>query len=91
MNIGEKGLTHTFLLAHVIRPDSGRCADWIIYNAPRRHTTGNKNFIMSYSESFISTIRTKTSLNIYFNVIMESDDFETALDGALKFLPGIKL
>ena len=38
---GEKGLTQTFLLAYVEHPDSGCCADWIIYNAPRRHTTGN--------------------------------------------------
>ena len=32
-----------------VRPDSGRCADWIIYNAPWRQTTGNENFIMAYS------------------------------------------
>ena len=37
---GEKGLTQTFLLAYDENPDSGCCADWIIYNAPRRHTTG---------------------------------------------------
>ena len=38
---GEKGLTQTFLLAYVEHRDSGCGADWIIYNAPRRHTTGN--------------------------------------------------
>ena len=40
-----------FLLAHVVHPDSGGCADWVICNAPRRHTTGNKNFIMAYTYS----------------------------------------
>ena len=38
----------------------------------------------------IST-RTKTWLYIYFYVIMESDDFKTALEVALQFFPGIKL
>ena len=46
---GKKGLTQTSLLDHVVHPDSGRCADWIIYNAPWRHTTGIKNFITAYS------------------------------------------
>ena len=31
---GKKGLTQTSLLDRVVHPDSGRCADWIIYNAP---------------------------------------------------------
>ena len=35
--------------------------------------------------------RTKTSLDIYFYVIMESDDFKTTLEVALQFFPGIKL
>ena len=46
---GKKGLTQTSLLDHVVHPDSGRCADWIIYNASWRHTTGIKNFITAYS------------------------------------------
>ena len=46
---GKKGLTQTSLLDHVVHPDSGRCPDWIIYNAPWRHNTGIKNFIMAYS------------------------------------------
>ena len=33
----------------------------------------------------------KTSLDIYFYVIMESDDFKTTLEVALQFFPGIKL
>ena len=33
----------------------------------------------------------KTLLDNYFNVIMESDDFKTALEVALQFFPGIKL
>ena len=45
----KKGLTQTSLLDHVVHPDSGRCADWIIYNAPWRHTTGIQNFITTYS------------------------------------------
>ena len=36
-------------------------------------------------------MRTKTSLDIYFCVITEGDDFKTALEGALQFFPGIKL
>ena len=36
-------------------------------------------------------ISTKTSLDICFCVIMEGDDFKTALEGALQFFPGIKL
>ena len=35
--------------------------------------------------------RTKTSLCIYFYVIMESDDFKTALEVALQFFPGIRV
>ena len=31
---GKKGLMQTSLLDHVVHPDSGRYADWIIYNAP---------------------------------------------------------
>ena len=46
---GKKGLTQTSLLDHVIHPDSGCCADWMIYNAPWRHTTRIKNFITAYS------------------------------------------
>ena len=38
----------------------------------------------------IST-KTKASLDIYFYVIVESDDFKTALEVALQFFPGIKL
>ena len=38
----------------------------------------------------IST-RTKTPLDIYFNVIMEGDGFKTALEGVLQFFPGTKL
>ena len=45
----EKGLTQTFSLAYVEHPDCGRWADWIIYNAPRRHTTGNKNLRLAAS------------------------------------------
>lgn len=45
----EKGLTQTFLLVYVEHPDSGRCAYWISHNAPKRHLTGNKNFIMASS------------------------------------------
>ena len=48
---GEKGLTQTFLLAYVEHPDSGRCADWIIYNAPRRHTNGNKKLRLAASRT----------------------------------------
>ena len=36
-------------------------------------------------------MRTKTSLDVYFNVIMESDDFKMALEVVLQFSPGIKL
>ena len=36
-------------------------------------------------------MRMKTSLDVYFYVIMESDDFKTTLEGALQFFPGIKL
>ena len=46
--------------------------------------------IMAYSVKPIST-RTKTLLDIYFNVVIESDDFKTALEVALQFFPGIKL
>ena len=38
----------------------------------------------------IST-RTKTLLDIYFNVIMGRYDFKTALEVAVQFFPGIKL
>ena len=34
---------------------------------------------------------TKTMLDIYFNVMMESDNLETAFEGVLQFFPGIKL
>ena len=36
-------------------------------------------------------MRTNTSLDTYLYVIMESDDFKTALEVALQFFPGIKL
>ena len=37
----------------------------------------------------VHSTRTKTLLDIYFNVII--DDFKTALEVALQFFPGIKL
>ena len=37
------------------------------------------------------SMRTNTSLDTYFYVIMESEDFKTALVVALQFFPGIKL
>ena len=45
---------------------------------------------LKFHKGVFST-RTKTSLYIYFYVIMESDDLKTVLEVALQFFPGIKL
>ena len=46
---------------------------------------------MAYNFHELISMRTDTLLGIYFNVIMESHDFKTALEVALQFFPGIKL
>ena len=51
---------------------------------------GKPIFPFKWKALLIST-RTKTSLDIYFSVIIKSDNFKTALEVALQFFPGIKL
>ena len=85
---GKKGLTQTSLLDHIVHPDSGRCADWIIYKAPWRHTTGIKNFITAYS---VNWSRWERKLARYWFLCDHGKrQLQTTLEVALQLFPGIK-
>ena len=83
--VGRERPDTNVLLAYVEHPYSGRCADWIIHNAPWRHTTGNE---MNSKWRLLRTSLYEDSAcswSVYFYVIMEGDDFKTVLEGAVQF------
>ena len=74
-------------------PKSGCGSDWIAHNTPRRHRPQvNTNRAMGKEKPLKFFIDVLISCYVmYFYGQRRREEFKKALEGALKFFPGIKI
>ena len=87
---GEKGkedLTQNHSANRVTHPKSGCGSDWITHNTPGRHRP---------QVNTSTAIAKEKSLKFFIDILIayrqrRREEFKKALEGALKFFPGMKI